>query len=484
MKKLDIIIEDLKKIKEIRKGFFDEFIEKEFMNQHKLIFFHTSHVKGRWMYYCTHCNNFHVVDSNWKDGSRHKCMNCRKVLEVQRYKKIEMEKSYIVKFEVNSQDELIVRYFYLMRDIRKNPYGYNTFMDLMEVGRENRKWSIAIKRNTRKNLGGYIYHKFWGENEVWAYDRTRYCDCYPATHLYTRNLGNVLKRTGYEYSGCREAIAKGLDPISYLSMYDKCPNLERLVKSNATAFLKDLKTFGRDYKLAILNRATSKKISKIIKNDLNCAEAEILVNNDMINPDIGLIRMMAYVNFNEGYKKALSKKKTIKYIFERNQTTKKKISYADYKDYVEMVDATGAEQERYPINFWKAHDEANKNFKIIKKKHYEKLIRQRNSSKEIRDLQYENKYLMIRAVEHIGELVEESRKLHNCVRRYAEDVANGNTNIFFIRKIEDKQEPYCTLELKERRVVQCRAVYNTKPNDEVVGFVNDWCEDNGFISCF
>ena len=46
----------------------------------------------------------------------------------------------------------------------------------------------------------------------------------------------------------------------------------------------------------------------------------------------------------------------------------------------------------------------------------------------------------------------------------------------FIRKVENITEPYVTLEFKERKVIQCRSFNNSKPNDNVVNFVNDWCK--------
>lgn len=58
------------------------------------------------------------------------------------------------------------------------------------------------------------------------------------------------------------------------------------------------------------------------------------------------------------------------------------------------------------------------------------------------------------------------------------------TNIMFIRDIKNITKPYITLEFIEKRVMQCRAKRNIKPNDDVVNFVNDWCKNFGLKSCF
>ena len=91
---------------------------------------------------------------------------------------------------------------------------------------------------------------------------------------------------------------------------------------------------------------------------------------------------------------------------------------------------------------------------------------------------------MIRPVSSLKELCVESEKLHHCVRKYAKDVAFGDTNIFFIRDTSNKEEPLVTLELKGKRVNQCRAKYNARPSDEVIKFVNKWCSMNNVMTCF
>ena len=53
-----------------------------------------------------------------------------------------------------------------------------------------------------------------------------------------------------------------------------------------------------------------------------------------------------------------------------------------------------------------------------------------------------------------------------------------------IRKTDHEKEPYATLELSDKTIVQCRAYRNRVPEKEVIDFVNLWAHKNRFISCF
>lgn len=483
-----VVMEELESIKEVKNGFFDSFIEREFISQHRIIFFHTSHIRGKWMYYCTHCNSFHVVDCNWKDGSVHTCDGCHRRLIVQRYSKIEPVKGYIVKFESNKRNELIVRYFYIMRDIKKTKHGYDEIHGVMEIGRMNKTYGIGIKRNSSRTIQGLIYHSFWNNLEEWKEDRTDFWRIYPTDHVHRPKIGKVMKDTGYSYSGFKEAMKKGFELLDYLYIYDNCPALERLVKSEATKYLNDMignmHFYGYGRFTNLLNRATKKQIGHIIKHNLKYKEAKILIDADEINPDFDLIKMMAEANFNEKYESAKKIKRTLKYICDCNKQEKRKIHYQDYRDYVEMSHANGASFDKYPKDFWNSHDKASKEFKLAENKNYDKLIRKRSLSKELSGLAYINKKLMIRPVSSLKELCVESEKLHHCVRKYAKRVAFGDTNILFIRDTSNKEEPFVTLELQGNNVTQCRAKYNARPSEETISFVNSWCRMNNFISCF
>lgn len=88
--------------------------------------------------------------------------------------------------------------------------------------------------------------------------------------------------------------------------------------------------------------------------------------------------------------------------------------------------------------------------------------------------QYESEGLVIVPARSNEELIAESEALNHCVRTYAEKVANGETGIMFVRKQSDPDEPFVTLELKGRKVIQVRAKNNSIPIPKVCDVVRDW----------
>ena len=70
------------------------------------------------------------------------------------------------------------------------------------------------------------------------------------------------------------------------------------------------------------------------------------------------------------------------------------------------------------------------------------------------------------------EIRAEGTALHHCVGGYVERVAKGETNIFFVRKTDEPDKPYFTLEWNHNHVVQCRGAYNCGMPPEVKAFVN------------
>jgi hypothetical protein len=58
------------------------------------------------------------------------------------------------------------------------------------------------------------------------------------------------------------------------------------------------------------------------------------------------------------------------------------------------------------------------------------------------------------------DIAKEGLVLNHCVKSYIEDVIAGKTNIFFIRKTDDLQTPFYTLEVKDNKLRQCHGFNN------------------------
>lgn len=84
----------------------------------------------------------------------------------------------------------------------------------------------------------------------------------------------------------------------------------------------------------------------------------------------------------------------------------------------------------------------------------------------------------IRPAREQMELTAEGKALHHCVGGYIRDMAEGETAIFFLRKVSEPDKPFYTLELQKKRVIQCRTEHNASydRNPDVKNFVDMWME--------
>lgn len=83
---------------------------------------------------------------------------------------------------------------------------------------------------------------------------------------------------------------------------------------------------------------------------------------------------------------------------------------------------------------------------------------------------------LIRTPESQAEMILEGKANHHCVATYIGRVAQGETEIWFVRRKAAPDEVYYTLEYRAGQIVQCRTKnnvsYTTEP--EVRGFADGW----------
>lgn len=75
-------------------------------------------------------------------------------------------------------------------------------------------------------------------------------------------------------------------------------------------------------------------------------------------------------------------------------------------------------------------------------------------------------------------MIIEGKILDHCVGSYAKRHADGQTTIFFIRKTDDPETPYYTLEydFECMCILQNRGFKNCAPPEEVRAFAEKWNE--------
>lgn len=109
-------------------------------------------------------------------------------------------------------------------------------------------------------------------------------------------------------------------------------------------------------------------------------------------------------------------------------------------------------------------------------KMFDKLQKER-----VEKYEYADDKFCIRMPKNTAEIVTEGHYLDHCVAGYANSHANGNTNIIFLRKANEPNIPFYTIEINNDRVIQIHGKNNRwLGNDpEAIPFVYEWVNKIG-----
>ena len=83
----------------------------------------------------------------------------------------------------------------------------------------------------------------------------------------------------------------------------------------------------------------------------------------------------------------------------------------------------------------------------------------------------ETEQLLIRLPKCAHEIRKEGNTQHHCVATYMDRMVAGETCILFIRKKEEPDKSYYTVEVKDDEVIQVRGKYNVAPSEDVEEFM-------------
>jgi hypothetical protein len=77
------------------------------------------------------------------------------------------------------------------------------------------------------------------------------------------------------------------------------------------------------------------------------------------------------------------------------------------------------------------------------------------------------------------DIANEGICLNHCVKSYLDNVIAGKTNILFVRKSNDLEKPFYTLEVKKNRIRQCHGFGNCNVSeaDGLREFLERYCEE-------
>lgn len=169
--------------------------------------------------------------------------------------------------------------------------------------------------------------------------------------------------------------------------------------------------------------------------------------------------------------------------------------YENYIDKLKMLEYPLSDENIFPVDFEKKKDEINKiyreNQKLIEnKKTLEKIKKEAAKVKIIKKIaEYikNNKELIlwmqgseglkVIVPETPDELYREGIELHNCLSKYAEKIADKETLVFFIHKLDDVNKAYVAMEYKNGEVNALMYDNNVEvEDDKIISFASAFAD--------
>lgn len=325
-------------------------------------------------------------------------------------------------------------------------------------------------------------------------------------HVYVENLPQALSGTPWAYCPIRQFYEQNHEPMQmyhFLIAHIGHPKLEHLVKVGFHTLVSDL--VYRSYSGRPLDESQNRthRLLGVGAEDVDFLR-DLDVNRFALNIFQGYCRknlkdrqrLLAWQmerNVQRDIDTALeymTVHKFLRYVDEQFPLLKgRKGQYGglrydtmqavvtEYKDYLEMCWKLRYDMKNsfvlFPADLQEAHDKAAHRVKIKAddimrrdfKTAYQRIMGQ---------LDYERDNMRIVYPASPDEIIEEGQILHHCVGGYVEKVAEMKCIILFLRRCEDVDKPFYTVEVRDRKVVQVRGMQNAGMTPEVKRFMDVW----------
>ena len=111
---------------------------------------------------------------------------------------------------------------------------------------------------------------------------------------------------------------------------------------------------------------------------------------------------------------------------------------------------------------------------LLKRDEYDKGIRRSNRKRDY-DWQERGKDYYVRYPQTINDFCRESIYMRNCLLTYADAVIANDTTILFMRKADDVNSPFITIEIFEGQLMQAYHRFNSDCSPDEAEWIRDYC---------
>lgn len=471
--------------------------------------------------YCTNCNKDSKLIKMDKHKSERKCPSCNKKGTVQRVSQCKEYFSwhqYCIVPRLKN-DKVAVSIYLYSEGIYKTDY------------RTKKQFSEESNRVVMDTNSKYIhyYHKAWGNKFEKVGPSTGnfnersgmygwYINNWCCRKGILRNKKFIRNAPGYNYykeeaKNIEKLLNSNkewycLNDIINLYHHHEGENIEKFKKLDMFKLYDDIK-YWQDIKFSEKEPHKILKISKDMFKYMRESKKDVYtlyklqrINRSKIPFDARFYELLASNNMSDNYMALYSKRRLANYLI------KNKIplySYETYLKHLELLEYPKNKLYLYPKNF-------NKMDKVLREEYDEKVRvleeekRKATISKQLKTLSYDETLqdpkdernvkmhkiinglmqmkgikkfmegsngLLVKVPENVFEIKQEGIRLANCIGRlYSDQIINGDTFIFFIRRVSDPEDSYFAMEYRNGEIEQIHGYANCDANNEITEFCN------------
>lgn len=447
--------------------------------------------------FCTACGRHFPAREEWRHNEEGICPKCRKKV---------MFKSYYKQKTLNDRKTVGI----MLR--LKNKAGYvirifNTGLIRNRDRSYKKEFWIYEMYRIQLDMGFHAIDTFeWTEYKNtgkirWCHEKCKgygyYTSCPDEMILYHKNLKELLKETELKYCDLHVLIGKNegkyIRPVSLLQMAGRNPEIEVMIKSglyrcamdvckwrNVTpkkwtgeSIWKYLEITKDYYKMAVAHDCGSREIS-VMKS---ATERHVILAMEQIKFYTTYMHGLTDELFSMGHQEKL-----YKYLLNlKNCSATQMGDYVDYLHDLDYLKIPKTKAVLFPKNFMQEHMEIAEQAKekrdkltAMKQRKKDQLYK-KTVLPNIKSLyEYEDETFKVIIPTCKRDFTVEGQQNHNCVGGvYFDKVLEEKSVVVFLRKKEDIESSYCTVEFgRSGRVLQNRAKYNGEAPEDAVRVIN------------
>ena len=443
---------------------------------------------------CTCCGKHHELKEQPKYGKEGTCPGCKRKVQYRTYKKKgrihDWKHAALIQ---KIQGGYVLRFFALNQLIEQGTRSYGGMSEKIRIT-YNEQWN-------RQAI--YSYHRYKTTNKIRWCNGYEYLSAYGGRkeeercRLYPRNLRKILKGSKLEYSGMPEFARTGIEfyQQDFIDKAKEYTGIEKLIKAEFYNLTNSCISYGSRAPIDLYQKRVKKVLgltgeyyNLIRDKDPTWREYEVTEQCQ----DVGIRatweqiqKMSQYARNFAIYMRHSTPHKMLKYI----EGLKSEGPYAmrnqevnDYHDYLQLAAGLGYNLDDdwilYPKNLKERHDqlteEQNERKAELEKESDDKKDRKLKRTikrKGWTRYEMEIEQLLIRLPKCAYEIRKEGNAQHHCVATYMDRMVAGETCILFIRKKEEPDKSYYTVEVRDDEVIQVRGKYNVDPSEDVEEFM-------------